>query len=102
MNQARANGSTITAPDTSPSHHVRHTDPTALPLIASPSHSDRVPIVALTTVPATIATNTPARSGTVASGASRRVSFRSSTAATRTSHRLPKLWPTAAPTGSVE
>ena len=54
--QARASGTTISAPDESPSHHVRQTVGTACQSMTSPERSETEPTVALTIAPAAIAT----------------------------------------------
>jgi hypothetical protein len=70
--------------------------------ITAPRRSDSAPTVALTVAPAAIAMTIRATPRTLASGAPRGISRRMSSVATRTSSRLPKVWPAAEPTGRAE
>ena len=59
-------------------------------------------MIALTAAASVSEANTPATPVAVSSGALRDTNRRSSAAPITTSSRLPKLWPTAAPTGNAE
>jgi hypothetical protein len=92
----------MSAPQASPSHHVRHTSGIASVVITSPRRSESEPIVALATVPAMIPATMQPRPRIVDSGESRPTRRRMSTVARTTSSRLPHVCPIAEPSGSAE
>lgn len=95
-------GTTIAAPQKSPSHHEALTRGSDPPLMAPPIHSETGPITALTSVPAASAPNSPRTERVVSSGRTGETRRCSSHAARTTSRRLPNVCPTADPRGSVE
>ena len=100
--QARASGTTISAPDASPSNHVRQTVGAASPWTTPPDRRDDTPIVALTAAPAAMATTIAPTPWMLSSGDPRRTSRRNSTVARITSNMFPTVCPSADPIGSVE
>ena len=85
----------------SPSHQVCQTCGRSGVVNTPPSHNESGPTVALTAVPAKIATSSPQTPATLSSGRPLRTSLRIRYAATTTSSVFPIVCPSAEPTGSV-